>query len=194
MKREFLKELGLEADLVEQIMTEHGKSIQAEQDKQKAELTRLTGELKKAQDTIDKMADASANAERVKKEADEYKQKFEEVEKSLKAERLDRQIKEQLTSAGGKDLDYLTYKLGDVNDPDKLPEQIEQLKKNLPQHFSAEPADKDKDGGNRSSGYKPLDTGLKDGQPKKLTKADILKISNQKERQQKIAENIELFE
>ena len=95
MKREFLKELGLEDDVIDKIMAENGKDIEnakgdvtkleAEIKTKEKELETLQGQLKKANEQIEEFKDMDIDA--IKKAADDYKEKYEtakiEAEKEL---------------------------------------------------------------------------------------------------------------
>src|SRR5699024_1435010 len=85
MKREFLKELGLEDSVIDKIMAENGKDIEnakgdvskleAEIKTKEKELETLQGQLKKANEQIEEFKDMDIDA--IKKAADDYKEKYE---------------------------------------------------------------------------------------------------------------------
>lgn len=87
MKTEFLKELGLEQSVIDKIMAENSKDI--EKHKTDAETTKTALNQSKTQlDEANKQIESfkGMDVESIKKTADEYKTKFEEAEKTHKAE------------------------------------------------------------------------------------------------------------
>lgn len=80
MKREFLKNLELEEDVIDKIMAEHGKTTKKHLDKidaKDAELGTLQGELKEANDKI--KAFDGIDLDKLKSEAEDWKSKYEGV-------------------------------------------------------------------------------------------------------------------
>lgn len=153
MKREFLEGLNLEKEVIDQIMAENGKDIEAEKakvtaaeadrDKYKEQLETATTELEKFKDvkpeelqaTIDNLQKA------LKDKDDEYAAK--------EADRLFRDsVRETITAAGGKNekavmalLDLETLK-GSNNQKDDIKTALEAVKKDNDYLFtSKEPID-----------------------------------------------------
>ena len=95
MKRKFLEDLGLEKDVVDKIMNENGKDIEAA----KTELTTVTAErdqLKKDVDDRDKQIDT------LKKSAgdnEDLKKKIEDLQAENKAQKLNNAVEKALTNA-----------------------------------------------------------------------------------------------
>jgi homoserine dehydrogenase len=90
MKREFLKELGLEKEVIDQIMEENGKDIESSKAEAAAEKTRadgLQGQLADANKEIESYKDM--DVEGIKKSAEDYKKKFEESEAKSKKDMAD---------------------------------------------------------------------------------------------------------
>lgn len=95
MKREFLKGLGLADEIIEQIMMEHGKVLQAEQNKAsekegkistlEAERDGLKEQLTAANGQIEKFKGAEMDIETIRKEAGEWKEKAEAAEREATA-------------------------------------------------------------------------------------------------------------
>lgn len=109
MKRDFLEELKLEKEVIDKIMAENGKDIEAEKQKVTTKQTELDGvktQLTEANKQIESFK--GMDVEAIKKSADEYKTKFEEAEKNHKAE-LD---KITYNSAAEKFIDSLKPKDG----------------------------------------------------------------------------------
>lgn len=86
MKREFLKELGLEDEVIDKIMDENGKDINKSNEKVKtleAEVNNTKELLTNANKEIDSYK--SMDIEAIKKSAEDYKTKFETAEKDYQA-------------------------------------------------------------------------------------------------------------
>lgn len=84
MKTEFLKELGLEDEVINKIMAENGKDITKEKkktDKLKTELDGVKTQLTEATETIQSYKDM--DIEGIKASAEEYKTKYETDTKAL---------------------------------------------------------------------------------------------------------------
>lgn len=87
MKREFLKELGLEDAVIDKIMDENGKDIEkhkGEADTAKTSATQLKTQLEDANKQIE--AFKGMDIDGIKAAADDYKAKYEESEKKHAAE------------------------------------------------------------------------------------------------------------
>lgn len=104
MKREELKELGLDGDIIDKVMALHGRDTEAG----KAELAKLTeerdavkAELDAHKETVKKLEEAGANAEAVKAELEALKKKVaEDAEKAQQAKSFD-DFRELVKSAMG---------------------------------------------------------------------------------------------
>ena len=140
MKREFLTELGLEKETIDKIMAEHGKTISIEKQAHESAVNDLQEKLTEATEAITKASESNESIEKIQQELEDYKTKYEEVNTTLESERKLLKIKEALTAEGGQDLDYLMYKLGEVEDIEKLDELVSNLKESLPAHFGTEEA------------------------------------------------------
>ncbi len=162
MKRDYLKELGLEEEVIDKIMTEHGKSVQ-----KLKELEGVKEDLEEAKKTIENLEKANKDNESLQKEIESYKEKLENSEKERKAEAKSRMIEDALRGAKGKDLEYLKFKLGDIEvDKDgklkDIDSKIKELQEKHPSFFETEDGGDTNKGGN---GYKPLNNNLNDGKP-----------------------------
>lgn len=104
MKREELKELGLDGDIIDKVMALHGRDTEASKaelakltEESKAELAKLTeerdavkAELDAHKETVKKLEEAGANAEAVKAELETLKKKVaEDAEKAQQAKSFD---------------------------------------------------------------------------------------------------------
>lgn len=191
MNREFLEAQGLSKEVIDKVMVEHGKSIQAEQLKAKEVKEQAEKDLKEAQSTITKMQKASDDAEKSQKLADDYKEKYETAAKERDDIQRSSAIKEALIVNGANEKYYSTLSglLGEDVSLDSVNGEVAKLKASHGELFqAAQPADKSK------PGYQIIDNKLKTGEtPGTMTKDDILAIKDKRERQQKIAQNLDLF-
>src|SRR5690625_5811644 len=78
MNREFLEGLGLEKEVIDSIMKEHGKAIQAvkpadDYEELKSTNESLQGQLQQLQDTLDEKETALNGVEDIKQELQKYK-------------------------------------------------------------------------------------------------------------------------
>ena len=136
MKRAFLtEELGLDRETVNAIMKEHGLAIQAEMDKHNDEMETLKAEMAKLSTDTTNINELKASLEQAKELAKQFEDKFNETNQALESERKNITIEKALTALGGNDLEYLKYKLGDVEDLDTLDEKVNALKEQLPTFF-----------------------------------------------------------
>lgn len=135
MKRSDLTELGIEGELLDKVFALHGQTLNAEKQKHTDELSALQTKLDEANEAITKASESTESLEAIQAELDEYKTKYEETSTALANERKQTQIEKALADAKGKDVEYLKYKLGEVEDIEKLPELVEKLKEELPNHF-----------------------------------------------------------
>lgn len=141
MKREFLAGLGLSDEVIEQIMAEHGKTVQATQSK----LDEAESKLKEANSTLDTLKKSNKDNEELQNELKTYKDKVSQLEADAKETAKKQTIKDALTNAKAIDVDYLMYKLGDVELAEDgsikdLDSKIKDLQTNHPTFFqTAEP-------------------------------------------------------
>ena len=108
MKREFLKNLGLTDEVIDSIMVENGKDIEAEKKKTiqnkldtvNTELTTVKEQLTNANTTIQSYKDM--DIEGIKQSAEEWKTKYEEdtkkLQNDLKAKDYDYAVREYMNS------------------------------------------------------------------------------------------------
>ena len=84
MKREFLKSLGLESDVIDKVMDEAGKDInklKQDNEKVKEELTTVKGQLEEANTTIESYK--GMDIEGIKQSVEDWKTKYESDTKAL---------------------------------------------------------------------------------------------------------------
>lgn len=107
MKREFLKDLGLEADVIDKIMAEHGKTIE-ESKKKLADVEDLKSQIEEKDKTIKELSDQIKDGKADAKTIEELKAKvvdYEKAEDDRKRKELaaehDRILTENITQAIG---------------------------------------------------------------------------------------------
>ncbi|NLY08879.1 MAG: hypothetical protein GXZ11_03115 [Tissierellia bacterium] len=108
MKREFLEELGLEQEVVEKIMAENGKDVQAEQAKTTAaetKATKLETQLTSANETIKSYKDM--DIEKIKESATEWETKAGDLEKELTQVRNEALLDKELSTVNTHDMETL---------------------------------------------------------------------------------------
>ncbi|WP_423215859.1 phage scaffolding protein [Streptococcus equinus] len=142
MKREFLQSLELSEEVINQIMAEHGKTVQATQEK----LSAAEAQLNEANATLATLKKNNKDNEELQSELKSYKERVETLEQEAKDNARKQTIKDALTAAKGTDVDYLMFKLGDLEVDDEgnvkdLENKIKDLKASLPTFFeqSSEP-------------------------------------------------------
>lgn len=191
MNREFLEAQGLSKEVIDKVMVEHGKSIQAEQLKAKEVKEQAEKDLKEAQSTITKMQKASDDAEKSQKLADEYKEKYEAAAKERDDIQRSSAIKEALIVNGANEKYYSTLSslIGEDIALDNVTEEVAKYKETHSELFQ-----KSQSSDSSKPGYQIIDNRLKEGaEPAGWTKDKIMAIVDTKERQRKISEHKDLF-
>lgn len=117
-------------------------------------------ELKTANDTINKLQADNKDVETLQTEITDYKSKVAELEAVQDATATRSILEKSLREAGAKDIDYLLYKMGDVEKADDgsikdLDNKIKDLQANFTDQFEAK--------GNNSEGFKTIENNLNDG-------------------------------
>ena len=130
----------------------------------KAEFNAKNDALKQAKADLDALQQSTGDVEALKKQITEAQDKAAKAETDYAALVKSTAVKDALTKAGGTDLDYLAYKLGDV-ETDKLDNRIKDLQKDFPTYFPKpdEGDGKPKEEPKPGAGFKTLDNGLKGG-------------------------------
>lgn len=151
MKRDFLAGLGLSDEVIEQVMAEHGKTVQATQSK----LDEAESKLKEANSTLDTLKKSNKDNEELQNELKMYKDKVSQLEADAKETAKKQTIKDALTNAKATDVDYLMYKLGDVELAEDgsikdLDSKIKDLQSNHPTFFQTTEPEQ------ANNGFKPL--------------------------------------
>ncbi|WP_069286103.1 phage scaffolding protein [Aerococcus urinaeequi] len=131
----------------------------------KSEFNTKNDELKEANKTIDGLKKANTDNEELQKSIDDYKVKAEQAQVELAQTKKDTAIESALRDAGVTDVDYMRFKLGDI-EVDKegnivdLDNKVKSLKESNPTFFGTN----DKSA-NEPAGYQVVDNGLDKGKP-----------------------------
>ena len=117
-------------------------------------------ELKTANDTINKLQADNKDVETLQTEITGYKSKVADLEAAQELSATRSILEKSLPEAGAKDIDYLLYKMGDVEKADDgsikdLDNKIKDLQANFTDQFEAK--------GNNSEGFKTIENNLNDG-------------------------------
>lgn len=143
--------------------------------KLKADLEQAKGDLAAANKLVGDLKKDNANVEALQTKVIAYEAQVAKLEIERATERKSYAIKEALTKAGATDIDYLMFKLGDVElDKDgnikDLDNKVKSLKETTPTFFKADdPKDPPP-----SKGFKPIDTKLPNGN---VTQLDVSKMT-----------------
>ena len=103
MNREFLKNLGIADDLIDKIMGEHGKDVQAEKDKAKT----ASGELETYKAKVSELEKAAEGNADLKKQLDDLKAQVEKEKKEAEAKAADEQMTALIKEAFPKDKKFV---------------------------------------------------------------------------------------
>lgn len=193
MTREYLESLGLEKEVIDKIMAEHGKGIEkvkADVEAKETEVETLQGQLKTANEKIEEFE--KVDVEEVQKAAKDYKKKFEEAEKESAKKIAQLEFEHEIENAirDSKARNVTAVKaLLDIDSLKESNNRLDDIKKALEATKEAndylfEDDEASGTGGSLGAGEKRRET---------VTKADILAMDDPIERKRKIAENIELF-
>lgn len=187
LTREFLEQRGLESDVITAIMKEHGKTVNP-LNEQVSELTtskeQLTSQLNERDNQLkelkengdDSLKEKIAELEKVNQDKDKQ---LEQTRKAHKVELLAKEIGANDTEWAKDKLEKLEFKDGELVGHE---EYVNKLKENHPTLFAQQKV------------IKPWSQGgVSTVQHGEMTKEDILKIKDKKERESAIASNLHLF-
>ena len=175
LTRAYLKEKGLEAEIIDAIMGEHGKSIQP-----------LKDELATKQAEVDELIASKTALEK-------DLTRVEELEGQL-TQSLETTKRTIVEASGAKDIDIVMMYLKDADTVDDFKEKLATMA--TEKQFLFKEADKpvaETPGAGKEQRYQVLDNKLTSGDSVGLTKESIMAIKDTAERQRKIAENLALF-
>ena len=172
--KEYLISTGLteeQATKVEQGMPEQNLYIANEENldtrytKLKEQKEQLESDLATANKLVDDLKKSNKDTEDLQTKIDEYKTQMDQLKSDRAEEQKQYAIKEALTKEGVTDIDYMLYKLGDI-EVDKegnivdLDNKVKALKESNPTFFGTD--DKPV---NETAGYQVVDNGLDEGKP-----------------------------
>lgn len=172
--KEYLISTGLteeQATKVEQGMPEQNLYIANEENldtryaKLKEQKEQLESDLTTANKLVDDLKKSNKDTEDLQTKIDEYKTQMDQLKADRAEEQKQYAIKEALNKEGVKDIDYMLYKLGEV-ETDKdgnivdLDNKVKALKESNPTFFGT-----DDKPANEPAGYQTLDNGLENGKP-----------------------------
>lgn len=165
--------------------------------KLKEQKEQLESDLNGANELVTGLQKSNKDVEGLQTQISEYQSKVETLEAERAAERKTYELKEALTKEGVKDVDYMLFKLGEVEADEEgnvkdLDNKVKELKEKNPTFFEVTKVD-DHQQKRNNNGYQVIDNKLSKGKTSDLSKEEILNIENVKERQEKIKENINLF-
>lgn len=173
--KEYLISTGLteeQATKVEQGMPEQNLYIANEENldtrytKLKEQKEQLESDLTTANKLVDDLKKSNKDTEDLQTKIDEYKTQMDQLKSDRAEEQKQYAIKETLTKEGVKDIDYMLYKLGEV-ETDKdgnivdLDNKVKALKESNPTFFGSD----DNPGDKTPTGYQVVDNGLDEGKP-----------------------------
>lgn len=172
--KEYLISTGLteeQATKVEQGMPEQNLYIANEENldtrysKLKEQKEQLESDLTTANKLVDDLKKSNKDTEDLQTKIDEYKTEMDQLKSDRAEEQKQYAVKEALTKEGVKDIDYMLYKLGEV-ETDKegnivdLDNKVKALKESNPSFFGS-----DDKPANEPAGYQVVDNGLDEGKP-----------------------------
>lgn len=172
--KEYLISTGLteeQATKVEQGMPEQNLYIANEENldtrysKLKEQKEQLESDLTTANKLVDDLNKSNKDTEDLQTKIDEYKTEMDQLKSDRAEEQKQYAVKEALTKEGVKDIDYMLYKLGEV-ETDKegnivdLDNKVKALKESNPTFFGT-----DDKPANEPAGYQVVDNGLDEGKP-----------------------------
>lgn len=172
--KEYLISTGLteeQATKVEQGMPEQNLYIANEENldtrytKLKEQKEQLESDLTTANKLVDDLKKSNKDTEDLQTKIDEYKTQMDQLKSDRAEEQKQYAIKETLTKEGVTDIDYMLYKLGEV-ETDKdgnivdLDNKVKALKESNPTFFGT-----DDKPANEPAGYQVVDNGLDEGKP-----------------------------
>jgi hypothetical protein len=137
------KHIGDDGKFDQEAAAKELKEVQGKEYVPKTEFNSKNEDLKKANETIDTLQKENKDVETLQTTINEYKTQIEELETERAEERKTYAIKEALQGAGAQDVDYMIYKLGDVEvnkdgSIKDLSNKIKSLKEENPTFFATE--------------------------------------------------------
>lgn len=154
------------------------KEINAEANKHiipKEQYNNKVNELKETKDTLEQLQKDHKDIEQLQTTIQDYESRMEKLENEKQEQSKQHQLESALKDAGGKDVDYLKFKLGDVElnkdgSIKDLDNKVKSLQENHPSFFESK-----EDNKNSNNGFNVIDNKLNNGGDAALTKAEIYK-------------------
>ena len=162
----------------------------------KEQYNNKVNELKQANETLDTLKNEHKDVEALQTTLSQHEETIEKLQKTNAEQAKKYQLEIALKDAGGTDVEYLQFKLGDVELDDDgnikdLENKIKSLKEGHPSFFEG---DKSTEEDKNKNGFRVRDNKLDKGNPApKLTKEDISKIEDPDKRLEAIQQNIDLY-
>lgn len=143
------------------------KEAQGKEFVPKSEFNSKNEELKSANETLETLKKENKDVEALQSKVTEHETKAKELQEQLAGERKNFAVKEALSKEGVSDVDYMLYKLGELEVDDdgnvkELDSKVKELKEANPNFFKADTND-DQEG--NPPGYQVVDNSLDNGNP-----------------------------
>lgn len=188
--KEYLVSTGISEEQAQQVVdgmpekdfhlaSEENLDVRFEKMKQKKE--ELETDLATANETLTTLRDENKDVQTLQEQIEEYESTVATLQEERAEEQKSFAIKEALTKAGAKDLDYMMFKLGDVEVDEEgnlknLDNKLKELKENNPTFFTESEQEGQQE--NAQGGYQPFDNGLGDEQlAKTFSMEEISKLT-----------------
>ncbi|ENJ9653543.1 phage scaffolding protein [Clostridium botulinum] len=154
--KEFLKSQGLSDEQINKILsdmkenkiyTTTEENMDIRYNKLKEQKEQLEDDLKEANKTLDKVKKDNKDIESLQTEIDGYKTKMIELEAGREKEQKEFTVKSKLKDAGCTDVDYMLYKLGDIEKLDiekDLDNKVKELTENNTSFFQTKDTETNK--------------------------------------------------
>lgn len=169
MNRETLRAQGLSEEQIDAVMADHGRSMQQVQ-------SRLTQAETHAAD-LQTQLDQATNSEEMQtltERAETAENQVTELQGQLNQITVDNLVNSALSESGAKDIDYVRYKLGEVELSEDgksikdIENKIKDLQADIPDQFTVPDTDpekgKESEGNDPLDGFKRVDNKLQKGQ------------------------------
>lgn len=130
------------------IYTTKEENIEERYNKLKSQKEQLESDLKEANKTLDKVKKDNKDIESLQTEIENYKNKAAESEAARAKDQKEFTIKSKLKDLGCTDLDYMLYKIGDIEKLDiekDLDNKVKELSENNASFFKVENQEPNKD-------------------------------------------------
>lgn len=148
----------------------------------KEDFNSKVNELKTANDTINTLQADNKDVEKLQTEITDYKTKVAQLEADQEATATRSSLEKSLRDAGAKDIDYLIFKIGEIEKAEDgsikdLDNKIKDLQTNYANQFETGGEDI---GGGSGKGFTLLGDGMRDGKtPNSYTRDEIAQMSTE---------------